>query len=281
MTRPDCIIKEKTVKGKWVSSHDIRIARLEGKPEPKQQISVRYVRKDTKDEYVALSGGIGWPSVAPGFVVVMGVQKGKNGYSYRALEEFEDKNIDTLLDEAYHLWCKWGRNCGSVSWFWYGDVHRPGYGDFLYKANERIVEAGDKEGEILVSPPPHYDKPNQFEIQMRLLFSLTKFVGRLSITQCKRLTGYFEQMTDRDIKRGRAHNHPALYALGAVVSALYEHEPWLIDARQDVDIQSYEDYALQDQAITMRYLQGNDIFGIEAMETEEGSRGMVPTVYED
>jgi len=219
-----CIIKERTKKGPVIGFADRRFAQIRGLPIPRRWTSARYENTITGDMFFALSGGFCWPGERPGFAVVLGIQETKNRLQplFKVLDELEEKDIPKLVEGAFELWQKWGRNCAIVPWQWYGNPE-VGFNQFLTQFGK---EMGEKRYYLV--HPPHWEEKNAFEIYFKTIYAVAR-QRRLHVGQNHRLRAAMDVINDRQTYKDNIEDHPAVAALGMVLTWMVEYEPWQLE----------------------------------------------------
>jgi hypothetical protein len=273
----DCIIKERRIKGQRVTDQDKRIATLTGRGPLKAQKSVRYENLETEESYLCLAGGFAWPGLKSGFAVVLAVQQleGKN-HIFKVLAEVEEKNMQNLLDRSFDLFLRYGKNCAVIPWQWYGDPES-GFKEFLRRFNEQLRKEEHDHG-FYLTHPPYFKEPNRFALYCRTIYSLLQGAEkRLFFGPCKSLPSYLNQLNDEGIQKGTPEDHPAVAALGYVLSALHQYEPWCREVEVlNKDRESYADYAVREQAQAFKDLglEGYD-FGEQDQFDDDALTGTI------
>lgn len=225
----DCIIKEHYVVGDVVSPASIHIAQQEGTRIPATPRSVRYRNTQTKEDYLCLAGGFGWPGTKPGSAIIVGLQESgdKDRPLIVTLEELEETDVRALLRKAYDLYEKYGLNCKELPFMWYGDADN-GLNTFMYNFNGQLRR--EKRKPFFLSPPPHFDKPNRFEIYCRTIYSHLQTTEKgLVIGQCAKLRSHLTTLNMEMIHKGTVDDYPAISALGYVLCALFEYKTWMVN----------------------------------------------------
>jgi len=219
-----CRIKEKIKKGAVVDFSDRRYAQIRGRPIPRRWTSARYEDTKTGDMFFALSGGFCWPGERPGFLIVLGVQETEDRLHplFKVLEELEEKNITDLVKGAFELWQKWGKNCGTVPWHWYGNPEI-GFNQFLTQFGK---DRGKNQYHLVY--PPHWEEKNAFEIYFKTIYAIAR-QRRLHVGQNHRLRAAMDIISDRQTYRDSLEDHPAITALGMVLTWMVEYEPWKLE----------------------------------------------------
>ena len=223
-----CRIKEQTKKGPVIGFSDRRYAQIRGTPVPRRWVSARYEDTETGDMFFALSGGFCWPGERPGFALVLGVQETQDRLQplFKVLEEFEEKNITALVKGGFELWQKWGRNCATVPWHWYGNPEI-GFNQFL-------IQFGKERGQQYhLVHPPHWEERDAFEIYFKTIYAVAR-QRRLYVGQNHRLRAAMDLISDRQTYRDSLEDHPPIAALGMVLTWMVEYEPWKIDDDDNV-----------------------------------------------
>lgn len=256
-----CLIKEKIKKGSVVGFSDRRYAEIRGLQVPRRWTSARYENTTTGDMFFALSGGFCWPGEKPGFAVVLGIQETENKTKplFKVLDELEEKDISVLVRGTFELWEKWGKNCATIPWQWYGNPE-VGFNQFLVQFGR---EKG-KGGYHLVYPP-HWEEKNVFEIYCKTIYSIAR-QRRLHVGQNHRLRAAIDVISDRNTYKDNLEDHPAIAALGMVLTWMVEYEPWKLEDDHLYE-GSYVSTIMNDnsenmfrasEAETMRYLGQDD-----------------------
>ncbi len=195
----------------------------------------------------------------PGFACVVAALDGADPYapSFKVLTEVEDTNVQSLIERAYGLYEKYGMNCRVIPWMWYGESDQ-GFDSFLHRFNERQRKAGIEEHFLLASPP-QASLPNRFELYTHTLRSLLlQGQKRLILGENSALPAFLHNVPPAEAITGTTKDHPAVAALGYVVSALVQHRPWLLslqDPGPRSDPYSFEHLLLKEQALTDRLLR--------------------------
>jgi len=226
----ECIIKEKIISDTFTAGSieaEREVASILGEQPRKMLKTVRYEDTITHEEYLCLAGGFAWPGMKPGFAVVVAAQRQKDAEEviFKTLAEVEEQDLNTLLQQSYGLYEQYGKNCREIPWFWYGNPNS-GLNEFIQKFNKR---RGD-ETPFFLTPPPHLEKQNCFEIYCRTIHSLLQHTAkRLILGSCDKLRAYLDQLITSDIVNGAIEEHPAISALGFALAALDTYEPWLME----------------------------------------------------
>ena len=217
-----------------------------------------YENRETGDLYSHISGGIAWPGNGmPGFAIVVAVDKTDDTEpTFRVLEELEERSIETLLNECVALREKYGYSMDKgLLAIWWGDYERfmPLMSDF----NEKLRIKDRAKNPFLISPPPDFDKPNNFEIYFNRIESCLneRNAGkvRLIIGGNNKLRNHLiNQPPDASSKS--VDDYPAISALGYVVHALMTVQPWKQPVRY-VE-KDFEQYALEEYDSLSRYSIG-------------------------
>ena len=247
----DCRIEEIITGREEVLQAEKHIAFIRGETPRRLRQSVKYKNTQNGDEYLALYGAIAWPGYKPGYALVVAVANTKSDpVPFRLLAEVEEKNTEALLRAAFDLYEQYGANCKQVGWIWYGDPDN-GLIQFLLKINNEQRKM--KETEHFLAYPPHYEEANRFEIYAHIIGLLLR-QKRLDLGNCDRVKAYLQNLNEADIHATTAEYFPAVAALGYVITALYEYEPWKSYIEEDVDLVSYEKHALHELEEQEKYM---------------------------
>jgi hypothetical protein len=273
----DCIIKERRIKVPRVSEHDRRIARLEGKKPPRAQRPVQYENLETGEAYLCISGGLAWPALRPGASVVLGVQKEGESFIYKVLEAIEEPNVQVLLERSHDLFLKWGANCKTIPWMWYGNPE-DGMNDFLLRFNVEMQNQDSKAKYICITYSPYHDDPKCFTLHChRILSMLQPGAKRVYLGSSRCLQSCLGELTPDVVSKGQVSDYPIVGALGYVLTALDSYSPWLRDVgRYNGHEGSLETFATIEAEMTRRHLGINDFGWGENEEYDDGA--LVPTV---
>jgi hypothetical protein len=272
-----CVIKEHRTKGPPVTDIDRRIARITN-TEIRITRRIRYENMETGEQFLCLGGGFAWPGVKPGFAVVLGVQEREGGHVYRAIAEAEAQDVRSLLQGTSALFLRYGKNCQEIPWMWYGD-HTSGLTGLLHKFNEGLPI----EDRFYLAMPPHHEDQNAFATYCQTILSVLQGQEkRLYLDSCDGLRSHLSTLDAEKAAKGNPGECPAIAALGYVLSAFYQYEPW----RQSVDViqypgDSYEEFAVREQQITLRWLGWGDENSIDIGARENGfvdDGAVIPTV---
>ena len=269
-----CIVKESRIRPYRVTASDAHIAWIETGKIPRQPYLVRYKVED--QEYLALAGGFAWPGKAPGCAVVVGVQRiGENQYSYRALEETTNNDIPPLMVSAYGLYRKWGWNCGTIPWRWYGDP-QPYYRNFFTKFNSFLPKRAHKDRHLRVNPTAHYEdnKRNQWIVLLRVLYGLAVDEGvlRFIVKDCPSVVADVKRMADADVFKAGQEGFPALAAFAYAVCSLHERRPWLAPPKMNAKMINTIPDRMEESQVSYSAWQ--------TRETDGYIHDLIPTIIE-
>ena len=179
----------------------------------------------------------------------------------KIIAEVEDSNVPSLIERAYALYGKYGANCSSIPWLWYGESDA-GYDSFLYRFNERVWQAAQQ---FFLVSPPHVGLPSRFEFYCRVLYALLQGdKRRLFFFPESLLPAYLKNISPTEVMAGSTRDHPTISAVGYVVTALTQYEPWLMtlqDQGSASDGRSLERLLLNERAATDGLLRA--AFGVD------------------
>lgn len=231
-----CIITEKVAQTQ-LDIGERHISRILGESALQLPKSVVYTDTESGEKYLTLAGGFAWPGTRPGFIVVVGVQNIERPV-YRLLTELEETDVRLLIREGFALYQRYGLNCKEIPWQWYGDPEH-GLNQFA-----RDFNRGRKTPKQMfyLTHPLHFGDSDQFGIYCRLLLSMLQRQEKmLFLGDCARLRSYLNVLDSEMVVKGRVEDYPAIDALGYVLSALHQYEPWLRRVAIEISHGSYED----------------------------------------
>lgn len=232
----ECIITEKVTQAK-LDIGERHISRIIGESTIKLPKSVVYTNTVTGEKYLTLAGGFAWPGTRPGFAVVVGVQN-IEAPVYRVITDIEEIDVRVLVRGGFALYQQYGMNCREIPWQWYGDPDH-GLNQFARDFNRGRRTPRQM---FYLTHPLHFGDPDQFGIYCRLILSmLQRQEKRLFLGDCDRLRSYFNVLDSEMVVKGKVEDYPAVAALGYVLSALHQYEPWLRKTAVEIPHGSYED----------------------------------------
>ena len=211
-------IEEKVRFGPDITRAGRIAAHAMGKPMPRRERPIRYKNRLAGDEYLALAGGFAWPGERPGFAVILAAQQLQEDEEpiFRALAEIEHDNVEELIKGAIDLYDRCGlKECREIPFKWYGDYDNR-LDDFIQKRKGR--------SRLALVPPPYFEEPNRFDIFCRKILSV--YEKRFTPGPCTRLFAYLNQFSSNYVRGKDIDEYPAIFALGAVLTALLDYRPW-------------------------------------------------------
>ncbi len=172
--------------------------------------------RDTEgNKFSRVLAGLAWPTSKPGFIIVTGEDYHEDPdlkvRHLRALAEAEESDTEKLLNKVLDLR---ERYCVERVM---GDLSNESMAELLYDFNKHLDGA---------SPLTLYDAsfPDDLYYNVSLIMGVTRFNRKtLHIDQCNTLRGHLSSITLEDAQQGRAGEHPAVMAIGSVVSYVNTH----------------------------------------------------------
>jgi len=217
------VIEEiRTKRGNETLEAESHIANMTGEIQPRLRHTTRYRDTETEEEYLCLAGGFSWPGVHPGYAIVLAAVEADTPEvpKYKALAEVEEKHLPSLLNRCSDLFEKYGKACKTIPFHWYGDNE------------DRIGELAQKlsSSQFFLATPPYIEAANFFEISVSMIFNLAHTNSqRLSLGPCDFIRGYLSTLDPKKAHLGSPADHPAIAALGHVVTAMEAYRRWLVN----------------------------------------------------
>jgi hypothetical protein len=203
-----------------------------------------FLNLETRETYLWLAGGIGWPCKdLPGFVVVVAVSKmpgeGADAPLFTCLDELEDDGIEGLLEGCLRFRDRYRPEKNDTLFrFWYGDPD-----PFVTELNRfhlKLLKEDEKAYGISASAPYDFEKPNHFDLYRRRIKSLGEGKSLIIARKCTALLNRLQGVP----KEQDSGDFPAVIALGGVVSSLMVSHPWTVRTQVGANDGSWEDFAL-------------------------------------
>lgn len=193
-----------------------------------------YSNTETGQLYYDLYACLGWPTEVtdytdgmPGYVSIVGVVRPKVAHdvptnplnaNFQLLEEFESKDVPTLLNECIRLREEYGFGIQkNLLRMWIGDPER--FFTPLAICNERLIEEGGERAAILMCPPDDLYTKMIFDNYVRALRSV------LLPKKERFYFGYNDILQNR--LREFKKDDPAVFAAGGLIYTLLCRCRWM------------------------------------------------------
>lgn len=175
--------------------------------------------KETEARYKRVVGGLAWPSIRPGFAVILAEDWDEDPHlkarHFRLLAEAEEGEIQEILE-----WCRVMHvNSSEAHWCWYGERNNKPAMSFCSRMNRNLYEQGMLG--VRIANAPYADDPRGFEFCVNILKEhLRPERKTLHLGEQSALPGYLMNLSSRDIIRASAQDYPAIAAAGYAMAAL-------------------------------------------------------------
>jgi len=179
--------------------------------------------EETRAEYRRIVGGLSWPAVKPGFIVVVAEDLNKDpklGVNHlRVLGEGEDSNLKELLRKCQDFGGRY-----RVQDF-LGDAEDKGWMELLKQFNRN-----SKSGTIHLRNAPLVEDPkcfNYFVMSIKNRLFSDRAFHTLHFDETSTLPSYLKELRPEEVLTATNSDHPAISALGFAVAYLnkFEYRP--------------------------------------------------------
>lgn len=179
--------------------------------------------KESGQVYQRICAGIGWPSERPGFIAVVGEQKGyRTPSQIYLIAEHEEDTAGELLRKCVEFKSRYGVQA------FYGLTSDMSNMHLLSSINKELRE--QFKPNLLINPAPFAETESiSYHINL-LLQKLSVNSKTLYLTDNSKLPSYLHEIQSSDVHLAKARDFPAVASLGYVVSAL-ETYPFIDEAK--------------------------------------------------
>ncbi|MGZ3513867.1 MAG: hypothetical protein ACXU93_07965 [Thermodesulfobacteriota bacterium] len=183
-----------------------------------------YLNTETGEKYGEVVGGLAWPDVKEGFLVIAAVDlfedAGLAARHIRVLAEASESNIDIFLRYALELQKRFSPFLQTIRF--YGDTTSLGKMELLDQFNKDRRERNLDP--FYVTEAPQLRSPQKLEFYAQLIRTYTQPGKRILHFRNTTLPGYLASVSPSEIT-DTILDHPPIAALGYAVAALSTWKP--------------------------------------------------------
>jgi hypothetical protein len=181
------------------------------------ELDGRFYYNDTEsNNFSRILSGVAWPGVKPGFVVIVAEDRVEDPSlrcrHLRCLAEHEEQDIERLSKVCLDL-----RERYQIEKL-LGDATNESVNELIYFFNKGLPDG--------VARLTIYDGafPGDLSYHVQLIKKVTQFVNTtLHLNKCNALHEYLSSFGPEDVRKGKPEDHPAVMALGFILSYLKMH----------------------------------------------------------
>ena len=232
-----------------------------------------YTHGDT--EYWHICGALAWPTDEPGALVIAGVKR-TDPATYQVIDAISGLNqgdnsrmsVVWIMDAARKLREKYQSNTKDLLQVFWGD-----WGKFAGLLTDYNI---DNKGDVYLSPPPDFDRPDAGLIYWRTLESYLSGENKKLYLDNPLVRSEIEKLIGLGLGKRRSVQDfsPMVMALGFCVHSLRASRYWEANASKNFFIPTTGDDLAQTAHLEEIALR--ELFGVE--ETGGDADGVIPTI---